>query len=318
MKFVDRGEGWNSVKANLQAEASETGRSVYELAGSRTQSYFRDANFFAGPFSVMMQDFRTEYLIGGSEFEARLRWGLYDSTRSNSRINWFFLVFHEFWRLPILILGGVGLLFRFGHIKYPGLFAGVALGCSLVGLLGLAGGRHLVNLMPLLIIGTASILSSLKYSAKTGLLPIAGVFLLGLIGFNVWQATPSDAWSNVYHNYLVAIGKKHTPIDGIQLRKLKECKDRLFLSSNEFSWNIFVRSSADHNESYMLQAGDELIRSDQVSLLVRPNSEEIGFPSIRFVVNNGLEGEIPLDTGRRDKDWLPLSNTCIEYSRFMP
>jgi 4-amino-4-deoxy-L-arabinose transferase-like glycosyltransferase len=316
MKFVTRNGGWNSIKENLDQEAAATGKSAQAIAEERTQEYFKNTGFFQGPFITMVKDFRNDYLTGGSEFEARLRWGLYDSSDRGAQLNWAILIWHEIYRLPIILLGAIGLFMSINRqFRYAGLIICVAIGTASVGLLGLAGGRHLVNLMPLLILGAANALQNLQnVSVSLKLVSASAVIGLSVIGFNIWQLNDGGAWSSIYHNNLQSIGKPHKATDGLQIRRIDGCADNVLLDSSD-DMIVTVRS--------LLQSGAEPIRvghnqplvpDDYVVIEVFPSGKYFNSRSIKYSVN-GLKGEVPLDKGRANMDWSPLPNTCLRYNR---
>lgn len=316
MKFVTRSGGWNSIREDLQDEAKKTGKSMHEVAQERTHQYFSSTGFFQGPFITMIKDFRNDYLTGGGEFEARLRWGLHDSSEYNAQLNWAFLLWHELYRLPILLLGAIGLFISIDRsFKYVGLIICVAIGTASVGLLGMAGGRHLTNLMPLLILGAASALqrlNNISLSLKT--ISVLSILGLSVIGFNIWQVQEGGNWTAIYHNDLQSIGKPHKSSDGFQIRRIDGCADNMLLDATDdmiVTARSLLKSGA---EPIRIGNNEPLVPDDYVVIEVFPAGKYFNSRSIKYSVN-GLKGEIPLDAGRSNIDWSSLPNTCLRYNR---
>jgi len=315
MKFVNRGGGWNSVREQLLAEASAEHKSIQIIAKEKTHAYFEENTNPLLPVSVMLNDFRNDYLMGESEHERRLRLGLYDTSSGKDKLHWCVLIWHELYRFPILFFGALGLLCSVGRFNDKDIFIAAAIGTASVGIFGLTWGRHLVNLMPFLILGSAVSLEQLRRSSK-GYLVFSIFSLIGfsVLGFNIWQVKNSGYWAATNQSKLLLIGKPYSIVDQLQLRKLDGCTDIIKLDPTDKNWTLSYRSlgKSDNGFKEIIDGGD-IVPEDYILLDIKPKNQNITAKTIKYVINDKT-GEIPLDKGRNTTDWSPLPNTCIRIN----
>ncbi len=315
MKFVDRSGGWNSIKEKLSSEATTEGITSDELASTRLNQYFHDIPSIFYPFKISILDFRDNYLMGPSEQEVRMRLGLYNAEGNLAKLNWYVLLAHELSRVPLLFLGIVGLFVPVFKYKSREFLIAVAIGTASVGALGLTSGRHLVNLMPILIIASAVTIAAAKEKADRATWILFLLFLFGstAFSFNIWQTKESLYWSKSYEPFLINSAKEYTIVNQMQLRRFEGCNDVITLDDPDKLWVINGRSLVTSGETKTINNGDALLVDDFSLIEIKPSRLGNTVTHITFKLNNNSH-QISLNSGRNDDiEWFDLKATCIKY-----
>jgi len=317
MKFALRSGSWNSVKQQLEVEAKSQGLHPSELASNKTAEYFGQVPFLAEPLKNMLTDLREKYLFIGSAHEARLRLGLYDSTGNKSRIQWGTLIWHELVRFPLIILGSLGLLcIAVSELKYRPVFLAVSIGLASAAVLGSTSGRHFTSIMPMLILGSSSVVNPLRGKGYlSGLYFLIVVAALSIFGFSMWQNNQTSTWTVVFQDEMTEVGRPPAKVmDSFQFRRIDGCVDKMYLLDEESNWDIYVHLLLQPGvEPVKVQSSEELILDDYIALGIQPTSPSVTETAIKYMVN-GRVGELPIDGGRTTTDWSRLPHTCLRFN----